>query len=99
MNYTATATEDETNTFAVEVLARTHAALDPERLSGAVTAALATAEITYGSVTLRAVDDDLLAVPSIGEVWASGDAEIPADEALRVGIAYVAAALAAGARL
>ncbi|QZT56220.1 carnitine racemase [Mycolicibacterium austroafricanum] len=99
MTYTATATEDETNTFAVEVLARTHAALDSARLSGAVTAALATAEITYGSVTLRAVDADLLAVPSIGEVWVADDAEVPADEALRVGIAYVAAALAAGARL
>lgn len=99
MTYTATATEDETNTFAVEVLARAHAALNPGHLVGAVTAALATAEITYGSVTLRAIDDDLLAVPSIGEVWAAGDVEIPADEALRVGIAYVAAALAAGARL
>ncbi|GAB19386.1 hypothetical protein GOEFS_083_00170 [Gordonia effusa NBRC 100432] len=99
MTYAATATEDETNTFAVEVLARTHAALNPGRLACAVTAALATASITYGSVTLRAIDDDLLAVPSIGEVWAAGDVEIPADEALRVGIAYVAAALAAGARL
>ncbi|RFZ20373.1 hypothetical protein VIMS_01024 [Mycobacterium marinum] len=99
MTYTATATEDETNTFAVEVLARTHAALDPARLSGAVTAALATGEIVYGSVTLRAVGEELLAVPSIGEVWVADDAEVPADEALRIGIAYVAAALAAGARL
>lgn len=98
MTYNAAATEDETITFAVEHLARTHAALDSTRLSGAVTAALAAAEITYGSVMLRAVGEELLAVPSIGEVWVA-DAEIPADEALRLGIAYVAAALAAGARL
>ena len=69
--------------------------LDPAALHAAVQQALLAAEIHLGdAVFLGELVPDVLD----GQVW-HGEAVMPADEALRVGMGYVAAALVAGARL
>ncbi|SIN36783.1 carnitine racemase [Mycobacteroides abscessus] len=69
--------------------------LDADALHAAVQQALLTAEIEHGdAVYLGELVPDVIAA----EVW-HGEAVMPADEALRVGLGYVAAALVAGATL
>ncbi|NOP95147.1 carnitine racemase [Mycolicibacterium fortuitum] len=67
--------------------------LDADALTTAVQQALLAAEIHLGdAVFLGELVPDVIAA----EVW-HGEAVMPADEALRVGMGYVAAALVAGA--
>lgn len=69
--------------------------LDPEALRSAVQQALLHAEIHLGdAVYLGELVPDVIAA----EVW-HGEAVMPAAEALRVGLGYVAAAIVAGATL
>lgn len=69
--------------------------LDPAALHAAVQQALLAAEIHLGdAVFLGELVPDVIAA----EVW-HGEAVMPAGEALRVGLGYVAAAIVAGATL
>lgn len=67
--------------------------LDPEALRSAVQQALLAAEIHLGDAFYLG---ELLPDVLDGQVW-HGEAVMPAAEALRVGMGYVAAALVAGA--
>lgn len=69
--------------------------LDPEALRSAVQQALLAAEIEHGDAFYLG---ELLPDVIDGQVW-HGEAVMPAAEALRVGLGYVAAAIVAGATL
>lgn len=69
--------------------------LDPAALHAAVAEALLHAEIEHGDAFYLG---ELLPDVIEAEVW-HGEAVMPAGEALRVGLGYVAAALVAGAHL
>lgn len=69
--------------------------LDPAALHTAVQQALLAAEIEHGDAFYLG---ELLPDVIDGAVW-HGEAVMPASEALRVGLGYVAAALVAGATL
>ncbi|MCV7204895.1 carnitine racemase [Mycolicibacterium peregrinum] len=69
--------------------------LDPAALHAAVQQALLAAEIEHGDAFYLG---ELLPDVVEAEVW-HGEAVMPAAEALRVGLGYVAAALVAGAHL
>ncbi|WP_237100836.1 carnitine racemase [Mycobacteroides abscessus] len=69
--------------------------VDPEALRSAVQGALLAAEIEHGDAFYLG---ELLPDVVEAEVW-HGEAVMPAAEALRVGLGYVAAALVAGATL
>lgn len=69
--------------------------LDPDALHAAVQGALLAAEIEHGDAFYLG---ELLPDVIASEVW-HGEAVMPAAEALRVGLGYVAAALVAGATL
>lgn len=69
--------------------------LDAHALRAAVKQALLTAEIEHGDAFYLG---ELLPDVIAAEVW-HGEAVMPAAEALRVGLGYVAAAIVAGATL
>lgn len=69
--------------------------LDPDALRAAVQQALLTAEIEHGDAFYLG---ELLPDVIDGVVW-HGEAVLTADEALRVGLGYMAAAIVAGATL
>ena len=80
---------------AAEVIVRADA-VDADALLRRVTGALYAAEIVDGAVQLDTGNSVLLADPEEREVW-HGEAVAAADAALQHGLAYVAAAIAAGA--
>lgn len=82
---------------AAEVIAHVDM-VDADALLRRVVGVLYGAAITDGAVQLDAGNTPLLADPTTGEVWA-GEAVDNADAALRHGIAYIAAAIAAGATI
>ncbi|AUN42736.1 hypothetical protein ASU32_00345 [Tsukamurella tyrosinosolvens] len=72
--------------------------VDADALLGRVVGALYAAEIVDGAVQLEAGHTTVLADPEEGEVW-HGEAVDNADASLQYGLAFVAAAIAAGATI